>query len=126
MKQMSGKTPEDLEEACARLFNEGDLEGLFAFYEKGATLITVPGEVVTGADAIRETLKDFLAAKAKMSLKPRTIAQAGDIALTTSVRTLKGGNGPDGKPMSIDARGTAVARRQADGAWRYVIDNPHG
>ena len=36
------------------------------------------------------------------------------------------GTRPDGKRISSSARGTEVVRRQADGTWRFVIDNPTG
>lgn len=36
------------------------------------------------------------------------------------------GTGPDGKRTCSSARGTEVVRRQADGTWRFVIDNPTG
>jgi len=34
--------------------------------------------------------------------------------------------GADGKETKISARGTEVVRKQADGTWRFVIDNPTG
>ncbi len=34
--------------------------------------------------------------------------------------------GADGKPSTISACGTEVVHRQADGTWRFVIDNPTG
>jgi ketosteroid isomerase-like protein len=34
--------------------------------------------------------------------------------------------GPDGEPVRLAARNADVLRRQADGTWRFVIDNPWG
>jgi ketosteroid isomerase-like protein len=36
------------------------------------------------------------------------------------------GTGPDGKPVKIEGQSAEVARRQPDGTWLFVIDNPHG
>jgi hypothetical protein len=36
------------------------------------------------------------------------------------------GTGPDGDPVVLGATTAEVARRQADGSWRYVIDNAWG
>ena len=36
------------------------------------------------------------------------------------------GTGPDGNPVALGATTAEVARRQADGTWRYVIDNAWG
>jgi ketosteroid isomerase-like protein len=32
----------------------------------------------------------------------------------------------DGAPMQMEARSADVLRRQPDGTWRFVIDNPWG
>ena len=34
--------------------------------------------------------------------------------------------GPDGEPVRLEAKNADVLRRQADGTWRFVIDNPWG
>jgi ketosteroid isomerase-like protein len=39
--------------------------------------------------------------------------------------TLKG-PGPDGKDIEANGRFADVVRRQSDGSWLYVIDNPNG
>ena len=36
------------------------------------------------------------------------------------------GTGPDGDPVRLSASNADVLRRQADGTWRFVIDNPWG
>jgi hypothetical protein len=36
------------------------------------------------------------------------------------------GTGPDGEPVQLAARNADVLRRQGDGTWRFVIDNPWG
>jgi ketosteroid isomerase-like protein len=36
------------------------------------------------------------------------------------------GTDPDGKPVTMSGRSADVVRRQADGTWKFVIDNPRG
>jgi ketosteroid isomerase-like protein len=36
------------------------------------------------------------------------------------------GTGPDGEPVQLAANNADVLRRQPDGSWRFVIDNPWG
>ena len=48
---------------------------------------------------------------------------AGDIALMSNRWRMSLG-GDDGAPTGLDGASTEVARRQPDGGWLYVIDNP--
>ena len=36
------------------------------------------------------------------------------------------GHGPDGEDINIQGTATDVARRDEDGVWRYIIENPFG
>jgi len=36
------------------------------------------------------------------------------------------GTGPDGAPVTLTGQNADVLRRQSDGSWRFVIDNPWG
>ncbi len=48
-----------------------------------------------------------------------------DLALVTGIWSFDG-TGPDGEPVQLAASNADVLRRQADGTWRFVIDNPWG
>jgi ketosteroid isomerase-like protein len=50
---------------------------------------------------------------------------ADDLALVIGVWSFEG-TGPDGEPVRLAARNADVLRRQSDGTWRFVIDNPWG
>ena len=60
-----------------------------------------------------------------MTITPRVVAQTGDMALVTSQWQLSA-TGPDGKPAEMSGRSIEVLRRQNDGSWRFVIDEPFG
>jgi ketosteroid isomerase-like protein len=62
----------------------GDLDALVALYEPQACLTPEPGQVVTGTQAIREALSNFLATKPKLTLETKTVNQSSDIALIIS------------------------------------------
>ena len=101
------------------------MDSLVALYETDATLVAQPGEVVRGTEAIRIALRAFLATRPTFNLEVRKILQAGDIALSFADWTLRG-TGPDGAPIEMAAQTSDVLRRQPDGSWRIVIDNPYG
>jgi uncharacterized protein (TIGR02246 family) len=123
---MSARTPEEVPRLWAETFSAGDLDALVALYEEhDAMLVPQPGEAVTGTDAIREALRALLALQPTFNLEVRKVLQTGDIALSFADWTLSG-TGPDGEAIEMAAQTSDVVRRQRDGSWRIVIDNPYG
>jgi len=120
------RKPEELKRLFADSLNGGNLEALVAFYEAGAALMAQPGQVVTGTQAIREALRGFVGMKPTLTiLESKTLVHAGDTALTAARWRLTG-TGPDGHPVNMNGESAEVCRRQADGTWRLVIDEPWG
>jgi ketosteroid isomerase-like protein len=63
--------------------------------------------------------------KGKLDLKVKRVFQASDLALVTTEWSFSG-TGPDNKPVNMASKSADVLRQQADGTWRFVIDNPWG
>jgi uncharacterized protein (TIGR02246 family) len=127
MSQESGsqraQQPQDLGRLLETRINAGDLEGLLALYEPSAVLHFPPGNVATGTDAIRAAYEQALAGKPHISLQPKTALEAGDLALLTNGWSMSF-TGPDGQPATMTGMTAEVARRQPDGTWLWVIDDP--
>ena len=121
---MPVRTPEEMHPAFTEAFNARDLDALLILYEEGAALAPQPGIVVTGPAAIREALGGFLSLNGPIAMTTKTIIPTGNLALLHAEWTLNG-TGPDSTPIALVARSSEVIRRQADGTWRYVIDNPY-
>jgi ketosteroid isomerase-like protein len=117
--------PEDAHRLFAEAFNAGDLDALVALYEPEAQLVSRHDQVRVGPDAIRNTLKEFLALRGKISLDTCYAFEAGDIALLRS-RWNVVGTGPDGKLLEMQGNGIEVLRRRSDGTWQFIIDHPFG
>jgi uncharacterized protein (TIGR02246 family) len=120
---VEAKDPADMHRLFADAFNARDLDALVALYEPEAVLVPQAGQRAVGRDAIREALAGFLAAFETIELTTRGIVQQGDIALLYPEFRL-GGTGENGEPVTLEGRGTEVARRQAYGTWLFVIDDP--
>ncbi|HJZ60846.1 MAG TPA: nuclear transport factor 2 family protein [Miltoncostaeaceae bacterium] len=122
---MSTATPEQVLETIVTGINTGDLDSLMPLYESGAAFATQPGSLAHGASGIGEALGGFIALKGKLDLEVTRVLEVDDLALVTGVWSFDG-TGPDGEPVRLTARNADVLRRQADGTWRFVIDNPWG
>ena len=122
---MPANSPEQTNQMLAQALNSGDLEAAVALYEADATFFPQPGQSVTGTAAIREALGDFIAMKPTLNIETVVSATTGDTALTQNKWTMKA-TGPDGSPVDMAGQSAEVVRRQADGSWKFVIDNPWG
>jgi uncharacterized protein (TIGR02246 family) len=122
---MSMTTPEQVLDAIVNGINTGNLDALMRLYESDAAFATEPGSLAHGAPGIRAALTGFISMKGKLDLEVTRVLEVGDLALVIGVWSFDG-TGPDGEPVRLAARNADVLRRQTDGTWRFVIDNPWG
>ncbi len=110
--QNSARDPQELAQLLVARANAGDVEGMVALYEPDAVLAIGGSKVATGAAEIREFYTTFLATGVQFNVgDQRPALVSGEFALT-STRL------PNGM---ITAE---VARRQPDGSWQWIIDQP--
>lgn len=118
--------PEDLNDRFGAAYNENDIEAMLALYEPDAILDFGPTGTVRGHDAIRAALVPFMALRGRIGYQRRFCIVHGDLAVISIEYTLDGGRAPDGTPVSSTGTTVELARRQADGTWKYVVDLPNG
>jgi uncharacterized protein (TIGR02246 family) len=122
---MPARNPEELDQLFAEALNRGDLDALAALYEPHAALTTEPGHVATGSVSIREALDGYVAAKPRLTLSTKLVAETGDLALITS-NWESSSTGADGEQVKRSGQSAEVCRRQPNGDWLFVIDSPWG
>ena len=122
---MSTATPVQVLESIVTGINSGDLDSLLPLYENDAAFATEPGNLAPGAPGIRDALNGFISMNGTLDLKVTRVLEVDDLALVVGTWTFEG-TGPDGEPVQLAANNADVLRRQADGTWRFVIDNPWG
>lgn len=104
-------------------FNAGDVDGLVSLFEPEAVLVPAPGGIAVGSAALRELFAGFLAAEARFEVvKLFSLHRVGNIALATVEWNMQHKD-PHGDPVTVRARPAIVFRQQADGSWRFLIDN---
>ena len=117
-------TPEEVIRGFAERLNQGDVEGALELYEPEATFVPEPGTTVSGRKRIREALERFAALKPKLTGEIQGVREGGDVALVLN-RWHLDGQGPEG-PVEMSGTSADVLRRQEDGSWRVLIDDPWG
>ena len=122
---MGPRTPEDVHALFVRAANAGDIEAVLALYEPGAAIVGATGELATGLAAVREVTQGLLALRPRFDLRVDRVLLGGDVALLLSPWTMAG-TAEDGTPLTLAGTTTDVVRRQTDGSWRFIIDNPTG
>jgi ketosteroid isomerase-like protein len=103
--------PNQLLKLLVQRVQQGDVDGLVALFEDGAVLDTGDGLAV-GSAAIRDFWTKFVASGVSVDVGTQTPPLVnGDLALTSTVM-------PDGVVTA------EIARRQPDGSWKWVLDQP--
>jgi uncharacterized protein (TIGR02246 family) len=105
--------PEDLTRLFVERANAKDAEGLALLYEEDAVMAYPPGQQTVGRAAIQKFWEQALPRMPRFEPEPPLPTLiSGDLALTAT-------------PPKDDAGARAqVVRRQPDGTWLRVLDQP--
>jgi ketosteroid isomerase-like protein len=105
--------PEDITRLFVERANARDAAGIAALYEQDAVMAFPPGEQTVGRAAIGQLWEEVLAHGPRFEFEdPMPTLVSGDIALTST--PAKDGTG-------VRAQ---VVRRQPDGSWLRLLDQP--
>jgi ketosteroid isomerase-like protein len=105
--------PEDLTRLFVERANGKDAAGIAALYEENAVMAYPPGSQTVGRDSIRALWESLLPNMPRFEREePLPTLVSGDIALTATAAKDEAG-----------AR-AQVARRQPDGSWLRLLDQP--
>jgi ketosteroid isomerase-like protein len=121
-------TPEDTSRLIGEAITSGDMDAALSLYEPDATFAMPIGfgeGSVTGLDGLREALSGFLAMSPELQVNAEKTLLSGETALVIGNWTLKGRDA-EGNDIDASGRYADVVRRQPDGSWLFVIDNPNG
>jgi uncharacterized protein (TIGR02246 family) len=122
---MKTSDPLDVITQLVSAMNAQDLKMAMTLFEPGALFVMKPGVVVSGTAGIRQALEGFMALKSNVTIEAQQIVQAGDVAQYCARWNI---NGIDltGAAVQLGGRSSSILRRQPDGRWLFLVDNPWG
>ncbi len=128
MKFIPANKPEDCDRLIVEAIEKGDIETSVALYEPDAVLFAGPDELLKGKDAIRKQNEKGIASKSKFIIHDIKTVMSGDgtIATTRMKITSIDMDPKTGKEVRNLINTLEVVRKQPDGTWRFVIDDPFG
>lgn len=107
------RTPEDLTRLFVERANQKDAEGVGALYEPDAVMAYPPGQITVGRAAIQALWERVLANAPRFEQEePLPTLLSGDLGLTSTA------------PKDDAGARAQVVRRQPDGTWLRVLDQP--
>jgi uncharacterized protein (TIGR02246 family) len=105
--------PEDLTRLFVERANAKDAAGIAELYEEDAVMAYPPGQQTVGRDAIRALWAELLPKMGRFEPEPPLPTLiSGDIALTAT------------PPKDGAGARAQVVRRQPDGTWLRLLDQP--
>jgi uncharacterized protein (TIGR02246 family) len=122
--RITATSPQDVIRHFEHLLGAGDVRGLLELYEPAAAFQTPEG-TVRGHEAIRKALEGLIALQPTISGQIQKVVEAGDTALLVN-RWVLDGTSPDGSAVRMRGVSADIMRRQADGSWRVLVDDPWG
>lgn len=109
-------------DAWQERFNAADLEAMLDLYVPDAVYVNPEGKQLIGHAGLRADFESMFAAKPVIDLHDRHHIAYRDTAITTNRWTMTIPK-PDGSKETLTGGGIEVVRRQADGGWRFIIDD---
>ena len=117
-------TARRVDEIFQEAMNECDLEKAMSLYAENAVFVQEPGKpVITGLDNIRKTIEEFQAIKPELKVEVLQFIEVDDVAFFTLKWEIKG-TSPEGEEIHVSSYDGNVVKRQPDGTWKTLIDNP--
>ena len=112
-------------ERMVAAFEKKDIDGVLATYEPNAIVMFEPQKPVQGKVALRTTFTQFVTMNPKYTFSGHEVYVSGDIATHIAPWQMTG-QLPDGSKIEQKGLSIALLRKQSDGNWLMIQDNPHG
>ena len=121
---MSAHSPTEIHALFENAFNLADVEALISLYEPDAILM-VGGKQVIGRENIGAAFHSMLSAGVRMTLTTRSIIESRNGLAVLHGEWVVQRTTTTEPQLTTQGLSTEVVRRQPDGSWMFIIDNPY-
>lgn len=112
-------------EKMTTAFHNKDLETVMSTYEPNAIVVFEPEQVIYDHDQLREAFKMAFMINPHFTYSGHEVFVSGDIATHIAPWTMNA-TAPDGTTIKQAGLSVVVLRKQSNGSWLMIQDNPHG
>lgn len=112
-------------EKMVSAFEKKDITGVLATYEEEAIVMFEPQKPVQGKEALRAVFTQFVGMNPVYTFSGHEVYISGEIATHIAPWKMVG-QLPDGTKIEQSGLSIAILRKQSDGNWLMIQDNPHG
>jgi len=116
--------PADVDRLFGERSNAGDAEGLLDLYEAGATFVDRELGELVGHDVLGPYLAAWVDMKPAIDMGVSKVVRLADDLAVVHHDWRATVDGPDGVRSELTGKATEIVRRQADGSWRFLLDDP--
>jgi len=119
------RSPQDCDRIFGERVNAGDIDGLVALYERSGALVRADRTAAIGHEAIADELGGIITLRPHIAMNVKQVFSGGDDVAVLYNDWQLTATDPEGKRIEISGHAIEVVRRQPDGTWRFVIDDPY-
>jgi ketosteroid isomerase-like protein len=101
----------------------GDLPGALSCFDKHATYIERDGQEIKSLDNIKKSMEGLCAWKPTITGSKYRVTIVGDLAIWVDKWTLSAVS-PDGNPIALDGATTCMMKKNENGIWLWLVDDP--
>ncbi len=111
--------------SMTQAFHSKNLSGVMNTYESSSAIAFEPGQTITDRSTIEQMFQGAFSLDPRFTYSGHEVMVSGNLAIHIAPWQMQA-KSPDGQVISQSGLSVAVLRKQADGRWLLVIDNPHG
>lgn len=112
-------------ERMTTAFHNKDIEDVMAFYEPNALVIFEPETPIKDPVELRAMFMNAFVINPIFTYSGHEVFVNGNLATHIAPWTMNGQT-PDGTKITQSGLSVAILRKQQNGEWLIIFDNPHG